>query len=175
MDVDPEPDQRVGKPPDAAALAAVLIEGFESYRAWAPEGWSPVAGHGVARQIAERLAEPDYWCLLAEADGQAVGYVVIRQSRTLDEQRVPLPGVAHLWHLFVRTAWWGSGLASRLLSEAMTEAARRGYSGALLWTPRDNARSRAFYRREGWRETGRERYGADIDLDLVEYGRCLVP
>jgi hypothetical protein len=51
----------------------------------------------------------------------------------------------------------------------------RGYTSAVLWTPRDNPRARAFYRREGWRETGCERYAADLDLDLVEYGRPLDP
>jgi GNAT superfamily N-acetyltransferase len=101
----------------------------------------------VARQIAKRLAEPDYWCLLAEWRGQVVGHAVIRQSRTLDEARAPLPGVAHLWHLFVRPRRWGTGVATRLLTEAMRAARSRGYCEARLWTPRDNARSRAFYSR----------------------------
>jgi hypothetical protein len=41
--------------------------------------------------------------------------------------------------------------------------------------PRDNGRARAFYRREGWCETGDERYAPHIDLQIVEYRRSLDP
>jgi GNAT superfamily N-acetyltransferase len=175
MDAHPEPDQRKAKPPDAAALTSVLAEAFETYREWAPDSWNPriELGDQEAWEFTERLSRPDYWGLVAEADGRAVGYVVLRQGLTIEEPRQPIPGAGHIWQLFVRPAWWGSGLAARLLEQAVGEARRREYTELRLWTPRDNARARAFYAREGWRATGRTRYGPDLDLDLLEYRRSL--
>lgn len=171
----PQPDHRVGMPQDAAALAAVTFQAFATYWDWAPAGWSPAGRPGAheAELLAERLARPGYWCLFEESDGEPVGYVVLRPAVTTGENPAPIAGLGHLWHLFVRPAWWGSGVATRLLAEAMEEARRRDYAAARLWTPRENARARAFYEREGWRATGAEHYSADLDLQLLEYRRSL--
>jgi GNAT superfamily N-acetyltransferase len=104
-----------------------------------------------------------------------VGYAALTPARTREEPRRPIAGLGHLWHLFVVPAWWGRGVATHLLAEAMSEAERRRYTAARLWTPRANARARAFYLREGWRETGAEMFAEDLQLDLVEYRRMLVP
>jgi ribosomal protein S18 acetylase RimI-like enzyme len=101
--------------------------------------------------------------------------VILREAVTLDDAAQPMPGLGHLWHLFVRPTWWGTGVAVSLLKEAMDEARRRGHAAARLFTPRDNGRARAFYRREGWCETGDERYAPHIDLQIVEYRRSLDP
>ena len=110
---------------------------------------------------------------VSESVGEAVGYVVLRPAVTREEPPEPIAGLAHVWHMFVRPAWWGSGVAAGLLRSALGEAERQGYANARLWTPRDNARARAFYRREGFRESGAGRYAEDLDLDLVEYRRPL--
>jgi GNAT superfamily N-acetyltransferase len=146
MDARPLPDQRVGEPPDAAALAAVALEAFGTYWDWAPDDWTPAGrpGEHEAQLLAERLALRGYWCLFEEVEGEPVGYVVLRQAVTTGENPEPIAGLGHLWHLFVRSAWWGAGVATRLLAEAMEEARRRHYTAARLWTPRDNARARAF-------------------------------
>jgi GNAT superfamily N-acetyltransferase len=175
MEAHLEPDQRIGGPPDAAALASVLLEAFSTYREWAPAGWKPhgTPGELEAQLIFERLAEPSYWCCLAEVAGEAVGYVVLRPALASPEPREPIPGLGHIWHLFVRPAWWGRGVAASLLDAAMHEARRREYTAARLWTPRENARARAFYEREGWRATDGEQYSDSLDLGLVEYRRSL--
>jgi GNAT superfamily N-acetyltransferase len=177
MDAHLEPDQRVGKPRDAAALAAVLLEAFSTYREWAPEGWKPhgTPGQLEAELIFERLGLPGYWCRLAEVADQAVGYVVLRPAMTYGDAPEPIPGLGHIWHLFVRPAWWGRGVATDLLEQAMGEARRRDYEAARLWTPRENARARAFYEREGWHATGGEHYSESLDLQLLEYRRSLEP
>ena len=51
------------------------MEAFESYGEWAPEGWTSSVSQDVAAQIAERLAEPDYWCLVAERARTSVASV----------------------------------------------------------------------------------------------------
>jgi ribosomal protein S18 acetylase RimI-like enzyme len=177
MEAHLEPDQRVGKPPDAAALASVLLEAFATYREWAPKGWKPhgTPGELEAQLIFERLGLPGYWCRIAETADEAVGYIVLRPATTYGDAPEPIPGLGHIWHLFVRPAWWGRGVATSLLEEAMNEARRREYTAARLWTPRENSRARAFYEREGWRTTDATHYSDSLDLELVEYRCSLEP
>jgi GNAT superfamily N-acetyltransferase len=158
---------------DADAMAESMRLGFESYRAWAPRGWDPPPAGVEARQIAERLVSDDVWGTIALADGAHAGHVAFAPARTHDEQRTPIAGLAHLWHLFVRPPWWGSGLAPRLLAQAVAEAAGRGYPVMRLFTPAGNARGRAFYEREGWRLEGESHYEALLALEIVQYRRDL--
>jgi GNAT superfamily N-acetyltransferase len=173
MDAGPLPEYRVGKPRDAAALAPVTIEAFATYREWAPPGWQPLdePGRRQARLLAERLALPGYRSFVAHLGGEPVGYVVLRPAVTTGDDPQPIPGLAHIWHLFVKPDWWGRGVARRLHNEAVDEARRWKCEAMLLWTPQGNARARGFYAREGWRETGEKRYSEQLDLQLVEYRR----
>jgi GNAT superfamily N-acetyltransferase len=179
MDARPQPDYRVGTPPDAAALATVTLAAFATYHEWASPTWSPAGppGEHEARLLAKRLSLPGYWCLMAEVSGEAVGYVVMRPAVTTGDDPQPIPGLAHIWHLFVKPAWWGTGVAKRLHDAAVDEARRWESEAMRLWTPQGNARARGFYVREGWRETGAEHYSEELDLTLLEYRRpvMLVP
>jgi GNAT superfamily N-acetyltransferase len=176
MEAHQQPDYRVGKPPDAAALASVVFDAVATYFDWNPPGWRPgvALDKREAQRVSERLGEPGYWCLIAEAGGQAIGYTIMRPGVEREEPHEPIPGLAHIWHLFVRPAWWGTDVAATLLRSAVAEAGRQGYERMRLWTPRDNGRARAFYRREGFRETGAERYAEDVALHLVEYRRPVI-
>jgi GNAT superfamily N-acetyltransferase len=157
---------RAAGPEDAEAMSETLQTGFEGYRALAPPGWRPPDALGppeVARMRA-RLGEPTTWAMLAEDGGLVAGHAAY----------VPQPGVpgsAHLWQLFLRTPWWGSGVARALLEAAVGSAAREGYRRMRLFTPRDQARARAFYEREGFSHTGWEAFEEAIGLVLVEYAR----
>lgn len=168
---------RPAVPDDAQVVAQLVAAGFESYRAWAPPGWTPPAAGEDA--IRERLARADTWCLVAEADGRAIGHVVVepaegpRPPGTVRPGPRPLGGLAHLWHLFVLPEWWGRGIAAHLLSEALDEARRRGFARIRLFTPRDHARARAFYRREGFAQRGTSVLEIELGLPLVEYTRDL--
>ena len=151
-------------PEDAEALSETLQIGFDGYRAFAPPGWIPPDARSapeVAR-VRARLAEPATWAMIAEEHGQVVGHAGY----------VPQPGApgsAHLWQLFVRPPWWGKGVAKELLDEARAAAAAQSYQRMRFFTPRDQARARAFYEREGFRHTGWEAFEASIGLVLVEY------
>jgi ribosomal protein S18 acetylase RimI-like enzyme len=158
---------------DAAALAAVLVEGFESYRSFAPEDWRgapPV--RDVAHDLAARLETPPVWCLMAEQGSQVAGYVSLLPAR--DTRRpVDDPGLAHLWMLFVRAPWWGSGLASRLHAAACDAAQARGFTAMRLFTPAEQARARRFYEREGWTLADGPHVDRELGLSIVEYRRPL--
>ncbi len=86
----------------------------------------------------------------------------------------PQPGVAgsaHLWQLFIRPPWWGTGLAPELLARALEAASAQGYRRMRFYTPRDQARARRFYEREGFSWTGWEGLEEPLGLVLVEYAR----
>ena len=157
---------RPAGPEDAEVMSETLQLGFDGYRAFAEPGWMPPDARcapEVARMRA-RLADPTTWAMLAEDGERAAGHAGY----------FPQPGVAgsaHLWQLFVRPPWWGSGVARELLAAALDAAAGQGYRRMRFFTPRDQARARAFYEREGFRPTGWEGYEEPIGLVLVEYAR----
>ncbi len=167
-------DIRIAVPDDAQALAGTTRLGFESYRAWAPADWRPPPRTLEIRSIRERLRSATTWCAMAlDPEGEQAGHVGITHAAERDRAHVRIPGRAHLWMLFVRPPWWGSGLAPRLHRLALEEAARQGYDSIRLYTPCGAARARAFYEREGWTLSGRPWEEPLLGLDLVEYRRGL--
>jgi GNAT superfamily N-acetyltransferase len=151
---------------DAPALAAIVQEGFETYRTWAPRGWDPPPAVLQAAGIRDRLPSRGCVCLIAEEDSVAAGEVAYLPAA--DER-----GVAHLWLLFVREPWWGTGLATDLLGRAVASARDHGFASMRLQTPAEHARARAFYEREGWAPDGRPIYEPMLALTLVTYRRTL--
>jgi GNAT superfamily N-acetyltransferase len=168
------PTFRPGGSADAASLARVAADAFATYADWNPPGWEPVDVETAMRpHLEDWLGTPDCWSSVCLADERAVGYIAIVPARTNGELRRPIPGVGQVWHLFVVREWWGTGVATRLLSDGMSYALRREYTEVRLWTPRDSPRARAFYEREGWSPSGAERYADDLRLNVVEYRRML--
>jgi GNAT superfamily N-acetyltransferase len=149
---------------DAPALASTVQEGFETYRAWAPRGWDPPSWAIQLSGIRERLPEPGCVCLVAEAqaDHEPAGHVAHLPAR--DEV-----GIAHIWMLFVRRRWWGTGVATDLLARSVASATDEGYTGMRLHTPAGHARARAFYEREGWTAANPPFYEPMLGLPLVTY------
>ena len=101
------------------------------------------------------------------------GHVAVVAGRERTGERELIPGLAHLWMLFIREPWWGTGLATSLLAMAVEEATARGYEAMRLYTPAGQARARAFYEREGWTTDGEGRFEPMLAFDLVEYRRTL--
>jgi GNAT superfamily N-acetyltransferase len=156
---------------DVPVLAETQHLGFEGYAAFLPPGWSPPTFEAEAIGIRERLMLPDSWCVIAHDGGRVAGHAGFLAARGQDDARTPIPGLAHLWALFTREPWWGSGLARHLHALAVEEAFARGYQRMRLYTPAGQVRARRFYEREGWTTDGAERYEPMLALDLVEY--CL--
>jgi GNAT superfamily N-acetyltransferase len=164
---------RLATPSDAAAVAATISEGFETYLAWAPSDWTPpVVGEGDPAWFAGALARPDVWFLVAVIDGAVIGHVAVSLS-TREDPGPPPPGTVFVWELFVRPAWHGGGVATVLMRAAVTEALRRGFSHVRLWTPEGAGRARRFYEREGWTLTGHVHRRSEFGLPTVEYGRSI--
>ena len=160
------PALRPARPEDAPVMSETLQIGFDGYRDFAPPGWIPPDARSASEisRVRARLLEPTTWAMVAEDSGLPAGHAGY----------VPQPGApgsAHLWQLFVRPPWWGTGVATALLEAAVSAAAAEGYRRMRFFTPRDQARARAFYEREGFAHTGWEAFEAAIGLVLVEYAR----
>jgi predicted N-acetyltransferase YhbS len=163
---------RPATPSDAEQLAAIVTEAFEGYRAFAPPGWEPPDEDGAPDRLRERLASDDVWCLVAEEDGEVAGHVAFVPARAHPYPSAD-PALAHVWQMFVRPRWWGTGLAANLLSEAVREAGARGFTSMRLFTPAAQARARRFYEREGWTAAGEPTDALDFGMPLVEYRRAI--
>jgi GNAT superfamily N-acetyltransferase len=157
---------RAGGAGDAELLAGGVLEGFETYRAFAPAGWEPPPRAVELARIRERL--PGAWVIVAERGGARVGHVALVPDAAE-------PGGAYLWHLFVARRWWGTGLAAELHARFVAEARARGCDRARALTPAGQARARRFYEREGWRVDREPFLEPALGLELVVIRRVLVP
>jgi GNAT superfamily N-acetyltransferase len=157
-------------PSDAAQIAALLIEGFEGYRSFAPAGWEPPDANAELDGLRDFLGSDGVWCLVAEENGEPAGHVAIMPVR-LHPHPSDDEGMAQLWQLFVRPRWWGTGLAMELHAEALREASSRGFTSMRLFTPAGQARARRFYEREGWAAAGEPTDVLGFGMPLVEYRR----
>jgi GNAT superfamily N-acetyltransferase len=162
---------RQAGPEDAEVIAGLVRAGFASWD-WAGE-WTPSPTDVEADEVAEWLAKPGVWCLLATVEGVPAGQTTLSPAYTDEEPREEIPGLCHLRHLFLAPAWHGTGLAAHLLEAAMEQARAEGYVHARLWTPRDNARAQAFYVREGWRKSGVALEANRFGMPLVQFVREL--
>ncbi len=90
--------------------------------------------------------------LVAELDGEVVGWVSFGENRDLDAA----PQVGELRALFVRPAAWGRGAGSALVAGVIDGLRELGYREATLWSFDQNDRANAFYERHGFRRDGAE-------------------
>jgi GNAT superfamily N-acetyltransferase len=154
---------RVARPSDAETMARTTALGFATYRSFGASGATPPPLG--ADSVRERLGRRDTWALLAFVAGEPAGHVALFPDWRREE-------TAYLWQLFVRPAWWGSGLAATLHGAFVEEAVGRGFRTARLNTPAAHARARRFYERNGWVVSGPpEAWGG---LVVAEY-RCALP
>ncbi|MCW2991246.1 MAG: family N-acetyltransferase [Solirubrobacterales bacterium] len=154
---------------DVPAAEALVREGFGSYRAFGIPGWEPP--EEPMRGMAERLAGG--WGTVYDERGSVVGFGAFQQATEGAREGADVPGLAHVWAIFVRETHWGAGVARALLAAVTDEASGRGYREARLFTPALQARARRFYAREGWTEVGEPFAVELLGLDMVELRRPL--
>ena len=149
------------------------MEGFETYRAFAPEGWTPPSA-------SDERGAPARACSARTRSGTASPSTRASWSATsascppnAPSRRTGDPGLAHFRQLFVTRAHWGTGLATQLHGAALDEARARGFTGMRLFTPAAQARARRFYEREGWALARPPAFDERIGLDIAEYRRAL--
>lgn len=138
---------RPPRPADAPAIAAVHVHGWrDTYGHLLPGRF--YGGDALARRAAQwqhLIAEPDpaHTVRVAEIDCTVVGFAVAGPSRDEDAVRD-----RELYSLYVATAHHGTGAGQALLDAVLAD------DPAQLWVVTDNARARAFYRRNGFAPDG---------------------
>ncbi len=130
---------------DAGRIAAVW------FRAWR-DGHLGLVPEELVRVRTEasflpRAAERVGATTVALVDGEVAGFVTVADDEV--EQ------------VFVSREHRGSGLAGRLLAAAEERVRAGGHERAWLAVVPGNARARAFYEREGWRDEGPLDYTAE--------------
>jgi GNAT superfamily N-acetyltransferase len=161
---------------DLDIIVADVQAGFDSYAAFAPEGWEPPDMRRDSQLTAELLAEPATWALIADAGGEPAGHVSFFPARERGPSqphgawrtRPLIEGLVHLWQLFIQPEWWGRGVAPTLHDAATAEMRARGFDRARLYTLSLHARAKRFYERRGW-TAGAEEWNDYLSLSLTEY------
>ena len=170
-DSDPSPIvTRVARPDDAALLtelgASTFAETFESVNT--PDDFLAyiAAAFGEDLQRAE-LEDPDTTVFLAERDGDAVGYVMLREGRT--PSVVAADDVLQIVRLYARQRVLGRGIGAALMQRALAEAAGRGKDAVWLGVWDRNERAIRFYESWGFHRVGSQPFllGSDLQNDLV--------
>jgi GNAT superfamily N-acetyltransferase len=184
---------RVPEAGDVDGIAALVAACDETYRAWAPSGWTPPPPGRELDRWRGRITDGSWWTRVAAEDGgRIVGLVCFTQAvvqRTLPAppgrlpvrpprppQDVvglePIPRRAHVSAVFTHPDRWREGIAAGLLELAEEAMRHEGYREVQLWTPRD-APARRFYEASGWRHDGREQWLAELSLPIVAYVKRL--
>lgn len=128
---------RVRAPTDADEAAFLAM--WDDFVQGGPEPCAPGAAAHVWRSVMDE-ANP-MQCLIAEAEGRAVGFAVYVAHPYTWSPR----SVCYLLDLYVRPEARGQGHA-RALMDALAEIGRReGWLRVYWMTQEDNLRARAFY------------------------------
>ena len=163
---------RAAVPSDAERLGKAIADGFESYRDFAPAGWTPPSAERETEQLRTLLDSEDFWCLLAEAHGDLAGQVAFLPAKQAWHP-VEDSGLAHLRQMFLTPDFWGTDLARTLHHRAVHAAFKRGFRAMRLFAPAGQARARRFYEREGWTAAGEPFHDPGVGLQIIEYARPL--
>ncbi len=149
-----EPVIRAGRPADAENLAALGMQVW--LHTYATDGISSIISRYVldtftVERFLALLAQPSTAVLVAEMNGNLVGYAVV----TFDVECPAAAGfTAELATLYVQEHFAGRGVGSSLLAQAAALAARRCNTPLWLTVNAKNSRAIAFYRERGYTKVG---------------------
>jgi len=158
---------RPADPADAPAIAAIHAEGIEDGDATFDPAPSPHP------EIAARIVEGRQPLVVAERDGQVVGWAALWAYSTRDVY----DGVSEC-SVYVSRACRGAGVGARLVDEAAGAAERAGRYKLIAKIFPENRASLRLFERKGFREVGVHRNHGQLDgrwRDVVVLERLLGP
>ncbi|MHA7987552.1 GNAT family N-acetyltransferase [Rathayibacter sp. CAU 1779] len=118
------------------------------------------------------LADPDRVLLLAEQDGQAIGYTMVVFGEPHDADvaaAITLRPASELSKCYVLPGHHGQGVAGRLMQASVDVARDRGAGGIWLGVNQENQRAQRFYTKSGFTKVGVKRFlvGDNWEDDFV--------
>ena len=117
----------------------------------------------------EQLQDPHITFLLAEMQGQPVGYAQVAQDSALGLSTDKKARQLELKQLYVLEDWTGTGLGGALMRRVLELAQASGSTAVVLGVWEHNERAKAFYQRFGFKEVGEHAFtlGQDVQRDLI--------
>ena len=114
------------------------------------------------RRIRDALDEPNHKLLVADADGELVGFVVALGG--------PYRRNSHKAHVAtgVRRAFWGRGIGTQLFENLIRWAEETGLRRLELLVMTTNEAAIALYRKMGFEVEGTKRHSLLVDGELVD-------
>jgi len=145
---------------DSAGILDCLREAFEPYRtAYTPEGFLDTV---LTPETLEHRLRTMAIFVVKDGNNAVVGTVGCNR---VDAQEGHIRGMA------VRASWQGCGVAQQLLEAAESELRRQGCRRVTLDTTEPLQRAISFYKRNGYRHTGK--VGDFFGMPLYEYAKNL--
>lgn len=132
---------------DAGAVAEIWRAGWaDGHAGHVPDG---LVRHrqNINEYVSRARDRIDTMWVAASDDGHVLGFVVVKDDE--------------LEQVYVDRSARGSGVAAVLLRRGEDEVRRTGHARAWLAVVAGNARARAFYARQGWRDAGPFIYQAE--------------
>lgn len=165
-----KPVIRRGEIHDAELLAELGARTFsETFAADnTPENMAAyLAAEYSPAKVAADLANPRCLFQIAETDGVAVGYAMLRSGAAPEQVIGERP--IELVRLYVSRDSLGSGVGAALMQACLAEAKHRGHQTLWLGVWEHNNRAQAFYRKWNFREVGTQRFqlGDDPQTDFL--------
>jgi ribosomal protein S18 acetylase RimI-like enzyme len=161
---------RPGTPQDDRLLAEIGAETFhDSFAADnTPEDMHAYisASFGPEQQALE-LADPQSKFLIAELNGEVVGYSHLKFEVAPHVNVGNRP--VEIARFYSRKQWIGKGVGARLMEKCLKEAVAAECDAIWLGVWEINSRAIAFYRKWGFCEAGKQTFqlGNDLQQDLL--------
>jgi ribosomal protein S18 acetylase RimI-like enzyme len=166
----PNPVIRRAKLADADLLAELgartFSETFAAHNSPADMAAYLASSFGPAHQAVE-LADPHSSFRIAEVEGVAVGYAMLRSGDVLD--RVTDDDPIELVRLYVAQEYLGRRVGAALMRGCISDAKQQGYRTLWLGVWEHNHRARTFYRKWNFRDVGTHIFhlGNDAQTDIL--------
>jgi ribosomal protein S18 acetylase RimI-like enzyme len=131
-----------------------------------------IATHLSQANFDTYLADPARDILLAEIEGEAVGYTMLVFAEPSDPDVASALTVTpsiELSKFYVLAGHHGQGIASALMTETIAAAQKRGAAAVWLGVNEENARANRFYEKNGFAKVGTKRFlvGGRYEDDFV--------
>jgi ribosomal protein S18 acetylase RimI-like enzyme len=133
-----------------------------------PEDMAHYCAEAFGEEIQRReLADDRNIVLIAERDGDVVGYAMLRSGNAPDI--VADPAAIEIARLYALTRAIGSGVGAALMQRCLEIAAERGHQSVWLGVWEHNPRAIAFYEKWGFVDVGEKSFtlGRDHQTDRV--------
>jgi GNAT superfamily N-acetyltransferase len=156
---------RPARPDDTNEIARIHVEAWrDAYAALLPTEYLARLNPKIEAARWGRSSRVE-GTLVAEAEGDVVGYAIIGPARGRRE-----PGCGEVYALYVESDWREQGIGRALIESAFDSFRRRGLGEAVIWCLEGNFAGRGFYERCGGRRVSESRLEDVAGMPLATLG-----